>query len=284
MPLHQPAMKLRIKDKEYQHGLGHHASGEIIVDLAGQFQTFQAEVGIQWQSGQDLATAIFRVFVDDKKVFDSGVMREGGRAATDQDLSRRSGRVDAGGRRCGRRHHVRLCQLGRRTADRRSDCRQATADHGCGHRSVWPRRHLGSATHEGTAADRVQEIPAADIRLHRDVLPESDGTYRVPVQGESGCIGLRWDENRLLRQVALAFADAAAIPPKESIQLQIWSGESAWQGSWEPVNCRAASKRRIVWPGTSAPKVLRAARRKSAGSSRASKKPIVVQGLHAYSR
>jgi hypothetical protein len=42
-PLQQPAMKLRIKHKEYQHGLGHHASGEIVVDLSGQFQTFQAE-------------------------------------------------------------------------------------------------------------------------------------------------------------------------------------------------------------------------------------------------
>src|SRR5512145_1327266 len=76
-PVTRPAMKLRIKDKEYKRGLGHHATGEIVVDLGGQFKTFEADIGVQWQGGQDQATVIFRVLVDDKKVFDSGVMREG---------------------------------------------------------------------------------------------------------------------------------------------------------------------------------------------------------------
>ena len=51
-PLYKPAMNLRIKDTDYQHGLGHHASGEIAVELGKQFKTFQTDVGIQWQGGK----------------------------------------------------------------------------------------------------------------------------------------------------------------------------------------------------------------------------------------
>src|SRR5271157_6548349 len=35
----------------YIYGIGHHAPGEIVVDLAGQFGTFKADMGIQWQAG-----------------------------------------------------------------------------------------------------------------------------------------------------------------------------------------------------------------------------------------
>ena len=72
----QPAMKLRIKDKEYAHGLGHHANGEIVVDLGGQFKTFQAEVGVQWQGGKNAGSVVFQISSTSKKVFDSGVVRE----------------------------------------------------------------------------------------------------------------------------------------------------------------------------------------------------------------
>ena len=75
-PADREAMPLRIKDQTYQRGLGHHATGEIVVDLAGQYKTFDVEVGIQWQGGTDQASAVCQIFVDDEKVFDSGVMRE----------------------------------------------------------------------------------------------------------------------------------------------------------------------------------------------------------------
>jgi hypothetical protein len=35
VPSDQPAPRLRIKDKEYARGIGHHSSGEIVVDLSG---------------------------------------------------------------------------------------------------------------------------------------------------------------------------------------------------------------------------------------------------------
>jgi hypothetical protein len=71
----QIPMPLRIKDTKYDRGLGHHAPGEIVVDLNGEYSRFEAKVGVQWQSG-DGGTVVFQVFVDDVKRFDSGVMRE----------------------------------------------------------------------------------------------------------------------------------------------------------------------------------------------------------------
>ena len=57
----KPAPKLRIKDKEYARGLGHHANGEIVFDLSGQFKTFEAEVGLQWSDGKGPGSVVFQV-------------------------------------------------------------------------------------------------------------------------------------------------------------------------------------------------------------------------------
>src|SRR5580704_4556265 len=61
------AMKLRIKDQNYAHGLGHHANGEILVDLDGQCKTFETDIGIQWQGGQNIAAVVFQVLVDGRE-------------------------------------------------------------------------------------------------------------------------------------------------------------------------------------------------------------------------
>ena len=52
----RPAMQLRIGEKTYEHGLGHHAPGEIVVELGGEFKTFETEIGIQWQGGGTVAS------------------------------------------------------------------------------------------------------------------------------------------------------------------------------------------------------------------------------------
>jgi hypothetical protein len=67
---------LQIKDQKYSFGLGHHAPGEIVVDLGGRYLTFEADIGVQWQGNSGVATIVFQVFVDGRKRFDSGVMRE----------------------------------------------------------------------------------------------------------------------------------------------------------------------------------------------------------------
>ena len=69
------AMPLRIKDKLYKSGLGTHAPSEITLVLDGQYLTFAAEAGVQWQ-GADIGSVVMQIFVDNRLVFDSGVLRE----------------------------------------------------------------------------------------------------------------------------------------------------------------------------------------------------------------
>ena len=95
--------------------------------------------------------------------------------------------------------------------------------------ATWAPQQMG-----GTKASRVDEMPAEDIYPAKDLLPDSDGTYTVPDCAGTGCIGLRWDENRLPRQLVLRFPSAARVPPAGSIRSQTGAGESAWQGAWQP--------------------------------------------------
>ena len=67
--------RLRIGERTYKKGLGHHANGEIVLELAGQYQTFRADVGVHWQGGRR-GRMVFQVFVDGRKCFDSGPMSD----------------------------------------------------------------------------------------------------------------------------------------------------------------------------------------------------------------
>ena len=66
---------LQVGEKTYAKGLGHHANGEITVDLRGQYSSFAAMVGVQWQGG-DRGRMVFQVSVDGKIAFDSGPMSD----------------------------------------------------------------------------------------------------------------------------------------------------------------------------------------------------------------
>ncbi|NQT11346.1 MAG: NPCBM/NEW2 domain-containing protein, partial [Planctomycetes bacterium] len=66
---------LQIGDKRYDRGLGHHANGEIVVDLQGQYELFHALLGVQWQGG-DRGSVTFRIAVDGKTVFETGPMSD----------------------------------------------------------------------------------------------------------------------------------------------------------------------------------------------------------------
>ncbi len=233
-PLHQTPMKLRVKDKNYEHGLGHHANGEIIVDLGGQFKTFQTDIGIQWQGGQNTASAIFQIFVDDKKVFDSGIVRENDpprqvSVSVEGAEELRLVAGDAGdGITCDCTNWA-DARLVRNPAAAKKPMATGVDMAPFGKVATWDPKQMG-----GTKAGRVDEIPAEDLFPAKDLLPSADGTYKVPDWSGTGCIGLRWDENRLLRQLVLRFPDAASVPATGSVQLQFWTGESAWQGAWQP--------------------------------------------------
>jgi NPCBM/NEW2 domain-containing protein/hydrazine synthase alpha subunit-like protein/WD40 repeat protein len=66
---------LRVGEKTYAKGLGHHANGEIVVDLGRQYSSFAALVGVQWQGGNK-GRMVFQVSVDGKIAFDSGPMSD----------------------------------------------------------------------------------------------------------------------------------------------------------------------------------------------------------------
>ncbi len=66
---------LRIGEQTFERGLGHHANGEIVIGLRGQFIEFRTLVGVQWQGGNK-GSVVFRIAVDGEIVFDSGLMSD----------------------------------------------------------------------------------------------------------------------------------------------------------------------------------------------------------------
>jgi len=248
-PAGRPARPMTIKDREYQRGLGHHAPGEIVVDLGGRYKTFECEIGIQWQGGQAVASAVFQVVVDEQKRFDSGVVRE-------QDAPRKVSIPIAGAEElrlvvtdagdgitcdCANWAEARLVPdptprpvaAVRPALDIAPFARVVTSD---------PKRT------EGTRAGRTEEFPAEDVFLTTEILPAADGSYTVPAHAAVGCIGLEWPEMRLLREVGLELAEPQAVPPADKIQLQSWTGESPWQGSWKSIAATPQrSGARLAW-------------------------------------
>lgn len=228
----QTPLGLRIKDRDYDRGLGQHASGEIVIDLEGLYDRFEAEVGVQWQQGTT-GSVVFQVFVDDEKRFDSGVMRETDAArpvsvVLDGASELRLVALDAGDGitcDCANWAEARLTRAAnpvpveRRLADVAPFGRVVTFD---------PRRT------DGSRANRVQEFHADDLFLDTPLRPQG-GIYAVPVTDGLGCIGLQWLERRCLREAGIEFASEQSVPPAEEVRLEAWVGESVWQGSWRPV-------------------------------------------------
>ena len=66
---------LRIGERTFPTGLGHHASGEITVELGGRYAEFRAWVGVQWQGGRR-GSVVFRVVGDGQTLFEAGPMSD----------------------------------------------------------------------------------------------------------------------------------------------------------------------------------------------------------------
>jgi hypothetical protein len=60
--------------KTYAHGLGAHAVNHTIYRLDNRYRRFEAEVGVDDEKGGQ-GSVVFQVLADERKVFDSGVMR-----------------------------------------------------------------------------------------------------------------------------------------------------------------------------------------------------------------
>lgn len=292
--------KLRIKDKDYSRGLGHHANGEILLPLEGRYKTFECEVGVQWQGGKSPGSVVFQVFVDDKKVFDSGVMHE-------NDAAKKVRAPVAGG------GELRLV-VGDANGDITCDSAnwaeaRLTPDPDA--RSHVPGSPVDIAPSarvvtsdpnrmQGTQIKRNEEMPAEDIFLVTELKPSPDGSYVAPLAADGrSAIGLEWPEMRILRRLELHWAGDAAMPPADAVQLQYWVGfhgpaehglyfdkrACPWQGGWKPLVAKFEQSPG-VWRWTITSKALCD---QPTGTYRvrwvfpASKRPFMVKGISAFS-
>ncbi len=166
----ESALKLRIKDKQYAHGIGSHANGEIVVELGGQFKEFQAEVGIQWVGGKNPGSVVFQIYVDDKKVFDSGVMRENDpprpvAVSVEGAEELRLVATDAGDGINSDVADWADARLTRNPAAAKKNVQPAVDIAPFGQVATWNPQETA-----GTKASRVQEMPAADICTSKELL------------------------------------------------------------------------------------------------------------------
>ncbi|MDI6828335.1 MAG: NPCBM/NEW2 domain-containing protein, partial [Armatimonadota bacterium] len=224
-------LPLRIKDKVYTKGIGHHAPGEIIIELDGLYDFFEAEVGVQWQNG-NVGSVVFQVYVDDEEKFDSGIMREQDppkslRISVEGAQELRLVATDAGdGITCDCANWAEA-RLTKSAISRPRKEEQMLFDVAPFARIVsWDPNRT-----DGARASRIQEFREEDLFLESDVEPTADGIYEVP----NGCIGLQWFEKRRLVKLGVVFAEGSPYEGSDEIRVEGWVGESLWQGNWKPL-------------------------------------------------
>ena len=279
-PPQRDARPLQIGDRQYDHGLGMHAAGEVVVDLAGECASFEAEVGVQWQGGKSAASVVFQVFVDGEKRFDSDVMQETDSprtvsvSLTDAEQLRLVV-TDAGD---GINSDVAVWANARMTRDPQAKQRRARTSVDVAQFAQVVRSDPNRM--QGTQASRVEEFPAADLSLTEELAAMPDGRFTVAADEKGvGCIGLKWHEFRYLREVGLRFADPKTVP--KGIKLQYWVGRSSWQGEWKTIDATVTDDQRgRTW------RLPYQDRNKPTDKVRwifpATSKPIVVERLSAY--
>ncbi|MDX9973849.1 MAG: NPCBM/NEW2 domain-containing protein, partial [FCB group bacterium] len=242
-----PAPPLKIAGKTYQKGLGMHAPSETIFELGGGFLKLEAEVGVQVQ-GNPAGTVEFKVLVDGKEVFSSGVMKDGD-PAKPVSISLQGAQelqlitTDAGdGITCDAANWANFNLV--------PDPNAMAAGGALERVNVAPFAQVASwdpDRMEGTKATRLQTMPAEDLFLSTEITRQADG-YKVPVQNGKGCIGLQWLERRRLTSLELEFASPDAAP--EGFEIQFWTmewegvaqGGSRWQGHWVTMPMRVTMK------------------------------------------
>ena len=239
-------LPLQIGERRFDKGLGHHANGVITLLPDGQYESFDAEVGLQPCAG---GSVIFRVIVDGQQRFDSGVMRSGDAPKPihvplfgAQEIRLEAG--DAGdGIGCDMANwaNARFTPAPNATKIRPAE---SAVDMARFARVVtWDPQRM-----DGARASRIEEFRADDLFTETELQPDRDGNYTVLAWTNGmGCIGLQWLNRRALRELSLEFAGGAPIPAPDSVRVEGWEGESAWQGNWKPLTneCRQEERRLI---------------------------------------
>lgn len=232
-----PGQPLRIGAQSYAKGLGHHANGAIHVLLDAEFNRFEAAVGLQPCASGSVR---FRVLIDGTMRFDSGVMQSGD-APKPIDLPLTGAQElvleasDTGdGISCDMANwaDARLHRAPAAGTTPRVIAESPGVDIAPFGRVVtWDPNRL-----TGTRADRTDEFPAGDLFLDTEVDPDANGRFTVPTAtNRLACIGLQWLNRRAVRELQLEFVDPARLPATNTVRVEGWFGESAWQGEWKPL-------------------------------------------------
>jgi len=123
-----------------------------------------------------------------------------------------------------------------------------------GHLDIAPYGRLTISDPErksGTAATRVQEIPAEDLFLTEKIVPGTDGLVRPPEwPNGTAVIGIDWAERRDITRVGLVLASVPKPEIADLVRLEHWSGISPWQGEWLPTPAEVqVSDRAVIFSG-----------------------------------
>lgn len=68
---------ISIGGKSYEKGIGVFPLSEIVYNLGGKYQLFQAEVGVDDSAGRERGSVVFKLFLDGVLAYDSGVLLSG---------------------------------------------------------------------------------------------------------------------------------------------------------------------------------------------------------------
>jgi hypothetical protein len=250
------AMPLRIRDTIYKTGLGTHAPGEIMLLLDGQYLSFEAEAGVQWQ-GDSVGSVVMQAFVDNQKVFDSGVLRETSHPlSVSVDLTG-AGELrlvvsDAGDQINGDLGNWANAKLVKNPAGNAADpgTQVDIAPFACV--ASWDPARV-----EGTKASRLEPMPEDDLFMRTELAPDAQGVYEAKVYADGrACIGLEWLERRRVKRLELDFTHGSAVPGDPEVQYWEMSykgrleGGSRWQGRWVflPVQVTKSGNRWVMLP------------------------------------
>ena len=196
-------LKLQIGQATFDKGLGHHAPGEIVIDLNGECDLFEAEAGVQWQ-GSTTGSVAFEAYVDGKKVLQTPVLRESDPPITISipvtGAAQLRLTVTDGGDGiacdCANWANARLTL----SADPKAHQTAPSFD-------IAPFARIVSwdpARMDGERASRVEEYHADDVFLETPVKANDDGSHTATTDTNGQkCIGLQWLERRYLRSAGI---------------------------------------------------------------------------------
>jgi hypothetical protein len=280
-------LQLQVGDQVYEKGLGHHAQGEILIDLGGDCAWFETGVGVQKQS-QNQGSVVFKIRVDGEEVFDSGLMRESDslqkvRVSVEGAFDLALLVEDGGdGIMCDCANWIEPILIASSQEARAKAERQRFDAAPFARVATWDPARM-----DGARSNRVQEFAREEIFLATP-LPKSERGYEVPLSEDgTGCIGLEWAERRLLKKLAIRFSAGAPDLSADEIQIQYWTGESPWQGNWKALSGTLEEQDGVwtfSWDGKSNPELSRHGTEKVRWIFPAAKESFAVEEFNAWTQ